>query len=84
MSVIEKVQTANPCLHECSQVFSNAVVRNVLGMPIDPPQRDAPVCPVYDTAGLFLAIQEAAADFHGRWDTILGFAFQQPSHGALG
>lgn len=31
------------------------------------------VCPVYDTAGLVLAIQSAAADFHERWDVILGF-----------
>ena len=30
-------------------------------------------CPVYDTAGLVLAIQAAAADFHRRWDAILGF-----------
>ena len=33
-------------------------------------------CPVYDTAGLVLAIQAATADFHSRWDAILGF---QPS-----
>ena len=30
-------------------------------------------CPVYDTAGLVLAIQAAAMDFHARWDAILGF-----------
>ena len=30
-------------------------------------------CPVYDTAGLVLAIQAAASDFHSRWDAILGF-----------
>jgi hypothetical protein len=29
--------------------------------------------PVYDTAGLVLAIQAATTDFHIRWDTILGF-----------
>jgi hypothetical protein len=29
--------------------------------------------PVYDTAGLVLAIQAATTDFHTRWDTILGF-----------
>jgi hypothetical protein len=29
--------------------------------------------PVYDTAGLVLAIQAATADFHARWDSILGF-----------
>lgn len=32
--------------------------------------------PVYDTAGLVLAIQAATSDFHARWDSILGF---QPS-----
>jgi GTPase Era involved in 16S rRNA processing len=31
------------------------------------------VCPVYDTAGLVLAIQSAATDFHARWDALLGF-----------
>jgi hypothetical protein len=31
------------------------------------------LCPVYDTAGLVLAIQAAATDFHARWDAILGF-----------
>jgi len=31
------------------------------------------VTPVYDTAGLVLAIQAATADFHARWDSILGF-----------
>lgn len=31
------------------------------------------VTPVYDTAGLVLAIQAATSDFHERWDTILGF-----------
>jgi hypothetical protein len=31
------------------------------------------VNPIYDTAGLVLAIQAAATDFHARWDTILGF-----------
>ena len=36
---------------------------------------DAPsdICPVYDTAGLVLAVQAAANDFHERWDAILGF-----------
>lgn len=29
--------------------------------------------PVYDTAALILAIQAATADFHARWDAILGF-----------
>lgn len=29
--------------------------------------------PVYDTAGLVLAIQAATSDFHARWDSILGF-----------
>lgn len=29
--------------------------------------------PHYDTAGLVLAIQAATADFHERWDVILGF-----------
>ena len=28
--------------------------------------------PVYDTAGLVLAIQAATSDFHSRWDAILG------------
>jgi hypothetical protein len=31
------------------------------------------VSPVYDTAGLVLAIQAATTDFHARWDSILGF-----------
>jgi hypothetical protein len=31
------------------------------------------VCPVYDTAGLVLAIQAATTDFHTRWGAILGF-----------
>jgi hypothetical protein len=31
------------------------------------------VSPVYDTAGLVLAIQAATTDFHARWDIILGF-----------
>lgn len=31
------------------------------------------VGPVYDTAGLVLAIQAAASDFHARWDSYLGF-----------
>lgn len=31
------------------------------------------ITPVYDTAGLVLAIQAAATDFHARWDAILGF-----------
>jgi hypothetical protein len=31
------------------------------------------ISPVYDTAGLVLAIQAATNDFHTRWDTILGF-----------
>lgn len=30
--------------------------------------------PIYDTAGLVLAIQAATTDFHTRWNTILGFA----------
>lgn len=29
--------------------------------------------PVYDTAGLVLAIQAATSDFHTRWESILGF-----------
>ena len=29
---------------------------------------------MYDTAGLVLAIQAASADFHTRWNTILGFS----------
>jgi hypothetical protein len=37
--------------------------------PIELPE----VSPVYDTAGLVLAIQAATTDFHTRWDTILGF-----------
>ena len=31
------------------------------------------VVPVYDAAGIVLAIQAAARDFHRRWDAILGF-----------
>lgn len=31
------------------------------------------VRPVYDTAGLVLAIQSATSDFHDRWNAILGF-----------
>jgi hypothetical protein len=31
------------------------------------------VAPVYDTAGLVLAIQAATNDFHKRWDILLGF-----------
>ena len=38
-------------------------------------QVDRPrAAPVYDTAGLVLAIQAASADFHTRWNTILGFS----------
>ena len=37
--------------------------------PVEVPE----VSPVYDTAGLVLAIQAATTDFHTRWDTILGF-----------
>jgi len=37
------------------------------------PVTPAEACPVYDTAGLVLAIQAAASDFHSRWDAILGF-----------
>lgn len=37
--------------------------------PIEPPQ----ATPVYDTAGLVLAIQAASTDFHARWNAILGF-----------
>lgn len=32
------------------------------------------ITPIYDTAGLVLAIQAATSDFHARWDTILGFS----------
>ena len=35
------------------------------------PAEAAEVCPVYDTAGLVLAIQAAAKDFHTRWNAIL-------------
>lgn len=35
------------------------------------PVEVAQVCPVYDTAGLVLAIQAAAAEFHARWNAIL-------------
>jgi hypothetical protein len=38
--------------------------------PVEPPRAG----PVYDTAGLVLAIQAASADFHTRWNTILGFS----------
>lgn len=31
------------------------------------------VSPIYDTAGLVLAIQAATTDFHARWNSILGF-----------
>jgi hypothetical protein len=37
------------------------------------PETPPDVEPVYDTAGLVLAIQAAASDFHTRWDAILGF-----------
>lgn len=37
------------------------------------PEELPEVCPVYDTAGLVLAIQAATTDFHSRWDAILGF-----------
>jgi energy-coupling factor transporter ATP-binding protein EcfA2 len=37
------------------------------------PETLADVCPVYDAAGLVLAIQSATTDFHARWDAILGF-----------
>jgi hypothetical protein len=37
--------------------------------PVEQPE----VTPVYDTAGLVLAIQAATTDFHTRWNTILGF-----------
>ena len=37
------------------------------------PSTPTEACPVYDTAGLLLAIQAAASDFHSRWDAILGF-----------
>ena len=35
------------------------------------PTSVAKVCPVYDTAGLVLAIQAATIDFHARWNAIL-------------
>jgi len=38
--------------------------------PVEPPRAG----PVYDTAGLVLAIQAASADFHARWNAILGFS----------
>jgi hypothetical protein len=37
--------------------------------PVEPPR----AAPVYDTAGLVLAIQAASTDFHARWNAILGF-----------
>ena len=37
------------------------------------PVTPAEACPVYDTAGLVLAIHAATSDFHRRWDAILGF-----------
>jgi hypothetical protein len=37
------------------------------------PTETLQVGPVYDTAGLVLAIQAAASDFHARWNSILGF-----------
>ncbi|MEX0842613.1 MAG: hypothetical protein WD039_10060, partial [Xanthobacteraceae bacterium] len=37
--------------------------------PVESPE----LSPVYDTAGLVLAIQAATNDFHTRWDAILGF-----------
>ena len=40
---------------------------------IPKPEVPPEVCPVYDTAGLVLAIQAATTDFHTRWDAILGF-----------
>ena len=36
--------------------------------PAEPPR----AAPVYDTAGLVLAIQAASTDFHARWNAILG------------
>lgn len=38
--------------------------------PVEPPCAG----PVYDTAGLVLAIQAASTDFHTRWNAILGFS----------
>lgn len=35
------------------------------------PAEETEVCPVYDTAGLILAIQAAATEFHARWNAIL-------------
>jgi hypothetical protein len=35
------------------------------------PTEVAEVCPMYDTAGLVLAIQAAATEFHARWEAIL-------------
>jgi hypothetical protein len=35
------------------------------------PEALGDTCPVYDTAGLVLAIQSATMDFHTRWDAIL-------------
>jgi predicted GTPase len=35
------------------------------------PVEVAEACPMYDTAGLVLAIQAAATEFHARWDAIL-------------
>jgi hypothetical protein len=40
---------------------------------IPKPEVPPEVSPVYDTAGLVLAIQAATTDFHTRWDAILGF-----------
>lgn len=37
------------------------------------PVRLPAVTPIYDTAGIVLAIQAATTDFHVRWDAILGF-----------
>lgn len=37
------------------------------------PAEQPQISPVYDTAGLVLAIQDAAKNFHDRWNAILGF-----------
>lgn len=37
------------------------------------PKDEPKAIPIYDMAGLVLAIQAATANFHDRWDTILGF-----------
>ena len=37
------------------------------------PEEIPQLTPVYDTAGLILAVQLATTDFHNRWDSILGF-----------